>query len=208
MSERRGREDVEIFDVETAYDGFFRLDVYDFRYRRFDGAWSRRHQREVFQRGPTAGILLYDPARDAVVLVEQMRTPAIDDPAGPWLLEVVAGIIDDGETADAVVRREAEEEAGVTVRDLIPLFDSFLSPGGCTERISLFVGLVDSIGVGGVHGLDYEDEDIRVVVWPFDRAFAEIGKAIITAPAMICLQWLAMNRDRLRAEHAREGSGA
>jgi ADP-ribose pyrophosphatase len=208
MSERRSRGDVEIFNVETAYDGFFKLDIYDFRYRRFDGAWSRRLQREVFQRGPTAAILLYDPVRDAVILVEQMRTPAINDPSGPWLLEAVAGIIDPGETAESVVRREAEEEAGVTVRDVVPLFDSLLSPGGCTERISMFVGLVDSKGVGGVHGLDHEDEDIRVVVWPFDQAFAEIGGKIVTAPAMICLQWLAMNRDRLRAKPfaGREGA--
>lgn len=200
MAERRSRDDVEIFGVETAYDGFFKLDVYDVRYRRFDGTWSRRHEREVFQRGPTAAILLYDPARDAVILVEQMRTPAINDPSGPWLLEVVAGIIDPDEAAETVVHREAVEEAGVSVRKVIPLFDSFLSPGGCTERISLFVGLVDSEGAGGVHGLAHEDEDIRVVVWPFDQAFAEIGGKIITAPAMICLQWLAMNRDRLRSE--------
>jgi len=200
MSDGRGRNEVEIFDVETAYDGFFKLDVYDFRYRRFDGNWSRRHQREVFQRGPTAAILLYDPVRDAVILVEQIRTPAINDPSGPWLLEVVAGIIDAGETAEAVVRREAVEEAGVSVNKVIPLFDSFLSPGGCTERISLFVGLVDSDGAGGIHGLDYEDEDIRVVVWPFEQAFGEIGGKIITAPAMICLQWLAMNRDHVRSD--------
>lgn len=199
MAERRGREDVEIFNVETAYDGFFNLDVYDFRYRRFDGTWSRRHQREVFQRGPTAAILLYDPVRDAVILVEQMRAPAINDTAGPWLLEIVAGIIDDGETAESVVRREAEEEAGVTVREVIPLFDSLLSPGGCTERISMFVGLVDADGAGGVHGLADEDEDIRVVVWSFEQAFAEIGKRIVTAPAMICLQWLAMNRKQVRS---------
>ena len=207
MAGRRSRDDVEIFDVKTAYDGFFKLDLYDFRYRRFDGAWSRRHEREVFQRGPTAAILLYDPARDSVILVEQMRTPAINDPSGPWLLEAVAGIIDDGETAEDVVRREAEEEAGVSVRQVIPLFDSFLSPGGCTERISLFVGLVDSEGAGGVHGLDHEDEDIRVTVWPFEKAFAEIGGQIITAPAMICLQWLAMNRDGLRSEIQSGGGG-
>lgn len=200
MLERRSRDDVEVFGVETAYDGFFKLDVYDIRYRRFDGRWSRRHEREVFQRGPTAAILLYDPVRDTVILVEQMRTPAINDASGPWLLEVVAGIVDPDETAEAVVRRESVEEAGVSVRELIPLFDSFLSPGGCTERISLFVGLVDSEGAGGIHGLDHEDEDIRVVVWPFDQAFAEIGGKVITAPAMICLQWLGMNRDRVRSE--------
>ncbi len=208
MSERRSRDDVEIFNVETAYGGFFNLDIYDFRYRRFDGTWSRRHQREVFQRGPTAAILLYDPTHDTVILVEQMRTPAINDPSGPWLLEAVAGIIDAGETAETVVRREAEEEAGVTVREVIPLFDSLLSPGGCTERISMFIGLVDSEGAGGVHGLDHEDEDIRVVVWPFDRAFAEIGGRIVAAPAIICLQWLAMNRDRLRTKPLAGRGGA
>ncbi len=199
MTKQLTRIDVEIFDVTTAYDGFFKLNLYDLRHRRFDGNWSRRHQREVFERGPTAAILLYDPARDTVILVEQMRTPAVDDPDGPWLLEIVAGIIGTGETAESVVRREAEEEAGVTVGAIIPLFDSLLSPGGCTERISMFVGLVESDGAGGVYGLDHEDEDIRAVVWPFEKAFAEVGGRIITAPAMMCLQWLAMNRDHLRS---------
>lgn len=208
MTKDLTREDVEIFDVTTAYHGFFKLRLYDFRHRRFDGAWSRRHQREVFERGPTAAILLYDPARDSVILVEQMRTPAINDPDGPWLLEIVAGIIGKGETAEAVVRREAEEEAGVIVDTVIPLFDSLLSPGGCTERISMFVGLADSDGAGGIHGLDHEDEDIRTVVWPFDKAFAEIGGSIVTAPAMMCLQWLAMNRGDLRTGDAPDGGQA
>ena len=205
MIKDRTRDDVEIFDVTTAYHGFFKLNLYDLRHRRFDGNWSRRHQREVFERGPTAAILLYDPARDTVILVEQMRTPAINDPDGPWLLEIVAGIVGAGETAEEVVRREAEEEAGVSVGAVVPLFDSLLSPGGCTERISMFVGLVDSDGAGGVHGLEHEDEDIRTVIWPFDRAFAEVGGKIVTAPAMMCLQWLAMNRDRLRSGEAVNG---
>ena len=199
MTKQLTRNDVEIFDVTTAYDGFFKLNLYDLRHRRFDGSWSRRHQREVFERGPTAAILLYDPGRDSVVVVEQMRTPALNDPDGPWLLEIVAGIVGPGESAESVVRREAEEEAGVTVGAIIPLFDSLLSPGGCTERISMFVGIVESDGAGGVYGLDHEDEDIRAVVWPFETALAEIGGKVVTAPAMMCLQWSAMNRDQLRS---------
>jgi ADP-ribose pyrophosphatase len=133
-----------------------------------------------------------------VVLVEQMRAPALDDPAGPWLVEVVAGIIEPGETAAEVVRREANEEAGLEVGELVALFDTLLSPGGSTERISLFVGRVDSARAGGVHGNADEEEDIRVVVWPLDEACAMIGTSIVTAPAIVCLQWLALNREQVR----------
>jgi ADP-ribose pyrophosphatase len=200
VADGRSRRGVELFEKRRAYDGFFKLDIYSFRYRRYDGTWSRRHQREVFERAPTVAVLLYDPARDAVVLVEQMRAPALDDPAGPWLVEVVAGIIEPGETAAEVVRREAMEEAGLEVGELVALFDALLSPGGCTERISLFVGRVDSARAGGVHGNADEDEDIRVIVWPLDEACAKIGSAIVTAPAILCLQWLALNRERVRRE--------
>jgi ADP-ribose pyrophosphatase len=198
MADRRSRRDVELFEKTRAYDGFFKLDLYSFSYRRYDGTWSRRHTREVFDRTPTAAVLLYDPGRDEVVLVEQMRAPALDDPAGPWLVEVVAGIIEPGETAAEVVRREANEEAGLEVGELVALFDTLLSPGGSTERISLFVGRVDSARAGGVHGNADEEEDIRVVVWPLDEACAMIGTSIVTAPAIVCLQWLALNREQVR----------
>ena len=204
---RRGQpDDVEIYGIKRAYDGFFKLDIVDFRYRRHDRAWSRRLTREVFRRAPTAAVLPYDPRRDEVVLVEQMRPPAIDDPAGPWLVEAVAGVIEPGESAEALVRREAREEAGLDLGAVEHLFDVLLSPGGSTERISLFVGEADTAGAGGLFGVAAEGEDIRAVVWPADAALAAIGTKVVTAPAILCLQWLALNRARLHRGWARAGA--
>jgi len=143
--------------------------------------------------------LPYDPRRDEVVLIEQFRVGAYAAGVDPWLLEIVAGIIEPGETPERVARRETEEEAGLTVGRVEQLAEVFVSPGGATERVTIFCGEVDSSGAGGLHGLPSEGEDIRVLV----RAFSEIPAALAAgaftnAPVLIALQWLAANRDRLR----------
>jgi ADP-ribose pyrophosphatase len=116
-------------------------------------------------------------------------------------VEIVAGIIEDGETAEDVVRREAVEEAGCEVRDLIPIADYLVSPGGTSECISLFCGRVDSSGAGGFHGQAEEHEDIRVTVVPFARAAQMLqDRQVDNATALVSLQWLVINRDRVRRE--------
>ncbi len=197
----KGRnDDVDVAARRVLSDGFFRLFGFTLRYRRFDGRWSRHIEREVLHRGDTTGVLLYDPNRDSVVLVEQFRAAALVHPIRPWLIEVVAGIIDDGEEAAEVARREALEEAGIKIDRLLPICRTFLSPGGLTERINLFCGLVDSDDAGGTHGLEHEGEDTRPIVMAFDEAVHEIGRTIVTAPAIICLQWLSARRVALRDE--------
>jgi ADP-ribose pyrophosphatase len=155
--------------------------------------------REVFERGHAAAVLPYDPVRDQVVLVEQFRIGALRAPEGPWLLEIVAGIIDPGETPEAVVRREAVEESGCVLQDVVPICEYHVSPGGTTERIALFCGQVDALHIGGIHGLAEEEEDIRVLVVPTDEAIALLhaGKILSAAP-IIALQWLLLNRESLR----------
>ncbi len=191
-------DDYEIVAREAGYDGFFRLDRLSVRFRRYDGGWSEI-TREVLERGHTLGVLLYDTARDEVVLVEQFRAPAVDALGGPWLIETVAGIIEEGETPEDVARRETAEETSLTV-DAIERIGAFmLSPGGASEFITLYLGRVDSRDAGGVHGID--DEDIRTVVMDTDDALAAVADGrIIAANAVIALQWLALNRERLAAE--------
>ena len=191
---------VEIIDKQTPFRGYFQIDAYRLRHRTFDGGWTREMSREVFERGHAAAVLLYDPDRDAVVLVEQFRTGAHAAGLEPWLIETVAGIIEPGEEAAEVVRREALEEAGCDVGDLEPIGTFILSPGGSSETMVLFCGRVDSEGAGGVHGLDHEDEDIRALVLPTDEAI-ELLRAgrIVNATTALALQWLALNRERLRA---------
>ena len=195
MSDKR----FEILGVDTPYQGFFRLERYTLRHTLFQGGWSQPIQRELFRRGNCVAVLLYDPDRDAVVLIEQFRVGAVLNPDRAWLIEIVAGAIEEGETAEEVAYRESVEEAGCEIQSLMEIQQFYTTPGGCSERITLFCGKVDSRGIGGVHGLDDEDEDILVTVLGVDEAFAllEAGKIESGIP-IIALQWLYIHRQRLR----------
>ena len=188
--------DVEILEKTICFEGFFRLERYRLRHRLFNGNWSQPVQRELFERGNAAAVLPYDPIRREVVLIEQFRAGAMAAPGGPWLLEIVAGIIEANEAAEDVVKRESIEEAGCIISDLIPLHDYLVSPGGTTERIALFCGRVDATQADGVHGISEEGEDIKVHVVTLDTAL-ELLKAgkINSASSIISLQWLALNLD-------------
>jgi ADP-ribose pyrophosphatase len=193
------RDDVEIFQTETVWKGYFRMDRLRLRHRLFAGGWGPAITREVFERGHAAALLPYDPVRDEVVLIEQFRVGALTAGAEPWLVEIVAGIIEDGEGAEDVVRRETMEEAGCEVSELFPIMDVFTTPGGSSERIAIYLGRVDTQGVGGIHGLADEGEDIRVFAEPLDAAMARLAAGgIANVTAVTALQWLALNREQVR----------
>ncbi len=195
------RDDVEIIERDTAWRGYFRIDRLRLRHRLFAGGWGEPMVREVFERGHAAALLPYDPVRDEVVLIEQFRVGALTaGAANPWLIEIVAGIVEDGETAEDVVRREALEEAGCAVGDLVKLMEVYTTPGGSSERIALFCGRVDTSGAGGLHGLAGEGEDIRAFAEPTDAALERLARGeIVNITTVAALQWLALNRDDLRA---------
>lgn len=191
--------EVEIIRKELCFHGFFRMERYTLRHRLFNGSWSQPITRELLERGHAAAVLPYDPARDQVVLIEQFRVGAMSISSGPWLLEIVAGIIEVNEAAEEVVKREAVEEAGCDIHELVPLYDYLVSPGGTTERIALFCGKVDSTHLGGIYGKMEEGEDIKVHVMAVDQALDLLASGkIIAASAIIALQWLALNREHLR----------
>ncbi len=193
------RGDVEILSRETVYRGYFRIDRYRLRHRRHDGGWTGEITREVFERGHVAAVLPYDPGRDTVVLIEQFRIGAFAAGEPCWLTEIVAGVIDEGESAEAVARREMEEETGCAVSALEPIGSYLSSPGGASESVALYVGRVDSSGAGGVHGLAAEEEDIRVLVRSWAEVAGGLQQGLFTNGAtLIALQWLALNRPRLR----------
>ena len=200
MTETPNRvQDVELVEKTRHYDGYFHIDVYRLRHRRFGGGWTEVMSREMFERGHATVVLPYDPARDAVVLIEQFRIGAYAAGIEPWLIEPVAGIVEAGETPEAVARREAIEEAGCELAELEPIATVMPSPGGCSEILHLFCGWVDSAGVGGIHGLAHEHEDIRAFVLPLDEALKRMAMSEYNnASTVITLQWLALNRQRLK----------
>ncbi len=194
------RDDVELDSSDILHDGFFRMDHYHLRHRLFEGGWSPKLSREIMLRDPVAGVIPYDPVRDEVVLLEQFRGGmfAADDPR-PWSIEIVAGIIEDGETAEAMARRETLEESGCSVGRLEKVMEFYPSPGGCSEHVTVFCGEVSSEGAGGIHGVIEEGEDIRVFATSVDDAMAMIQSgAINNSIGVIGIQWLALNRDDLR----------
>ncbi|QSA95768.1 NUDIX domain-containing protein [Methylococcus sp. EFPC2] len=191
----------ELVEDVSLYQGFFSLRRMKFRHTLYAGGWSETVTRELFHRSSCVAVVPYDPVRDAVVLIEQIRVGAMKANADdPWLLEIVAGAIEEGEHADQVAHRETLEEAGCELKELIRISEFFTTPGGCSEKITLYCGIVDSEGLGGVHGLDEEHEDILVRVVGFDEAMRLLDAGRIeSAIPIIGLQWLALNRERLRA---------
>jgi ADP-ribose pyrophosphatase len=193
------RDDVEIIEREACFRGFYSLDRLHFRHRQFSGEMGPQLSRELFVRHDAVCVLPYDPQRDTVVLIEQFRVGAMEKSANPWLLELVAGLIDKDEQPEQVAHRETLEEAGLTLGALWPITQYYPSPGGSDERVHLFVGRCDSEGAGGVHGLEEEGEDIRVHVWPLEDALDAVKDGRIdNAASIIALQWLALNRAEVR----------
>jgi ADP-ribose pyrophosphatase len=195
-------DSIAINERETVYRGFFRVDHFLLRHRLFAGGWSAELSREVFLRHDAAGILLYDPQRDEIVLIEQFRLAAHLAGFAAWQLEIVAGIIDSDESAAAVARREAEEEAGLAViGEVVPIHRFMTSPGGSTETVDLFCGRVDASAAGGIHGLADESEDIRVVVKSYVEAMELLNAGKIeNGYTLLALHWLAANREALRRQ--------
>ena len=189
---------VEVIAKEAAFDGYFRIDRYRLKHELHAGGWSGELVREVFERGHAACVLPYDPDHATAVLIEQFRVGPFARGEPAWILETVAGIIEIGETPDEVARRETREETGLEVRDLVPIADFYVSPGGATQFNNLYCATVDATGAGGIHGLDNEGEDIRVVPVPLAEVPSLIaGGAIRDATTLIALQWLLAHHDTL-----------
>lgn len=196
-----GPEDIRTIRRTTPYAHFFSIEEHDLRHRRFDGAFSVPVNRAAFISGDAATVLPYDPRRDRVLVVEQFRVgPHARGDANPWFLEAIAGRVDPFETPEACARREAQEEAGITLQDLIPVAQYYPSPGAKTEFLYSYVAICDLPDdhprLGGVVG---EAEDIRSHVIPFEQlmeviALPEGGNG----PLILTAMWLAANRSRLR----------
>ncbi|RKS87058.1 ADP-ribose pyrophosphatase [Orbus hercynius] len=190
-----GYQDVLNLTKKVLYKGFFSLSEYRFQYRKFDGSISETVTREILERGNAVGLLAYDAKRDQVVLIEQIRIAAIETQSTPWMLELIAGMVDhQDESIEEVARREAKEEAGIEIGRCKPVLSYLSSSGGLTEQLHIFLGEVDSLTAKGIHGLTEENEDIKVHVVSREQAYQWVCDGVIAnAASIIALQWLQLN---------------
>jgi ADP-ribose pyrophosphatase len=192
-------ESAELVRHEVAYQGYFKVGRYFFRHSLHRGGLSSVISREVFERGQAGAVLPYDPARDEVVLIRQFRAGSYVAGHHPFTWEAVAGIIEANETAEAMIRREAVEEAGLQIAEVMPITTIMLTPGACSESCQVFLGRIDTTKAGGIFGLQSEGEDILVKVLPFPEAYALVERnEVDNAIGVIALQWLALHRDEVR----------
>ncbi len=199
MSQHFSQDDVELLQCDSVYQGFFELKAYRLKHRLYAGGWSETIERELLERGDAVGVLLYDPDREQLALVEQFRIGPYVRGEQPWSLEMVAGVLELGESPESVARRESEEEAGCIISRIERIAEYYSSPGGSSERFTLFCGKVSTDGVGGIHGLDSEAEDIRVTVYSLDDAFHLLAEGRINnAHTLIGLQWLQLHHARIK----------
>lgn len=195
------QKDLEILREETVYQGHFQLKKMYFRHKLFAGGMSGEVVRELLIKGAAAALIAYDPVRDSVVLVEQVRIGAYDPHSSqsPWLVELIAGMIDEGESPEEVAIRESREEAGLVVEQVQHAVSVWDSPGGTVERLHIFLGLVDSRTVGGIHGLAEENEDILVHVVSREQAYQWVEQGRIdNVIAVVGLQWLQLNYHKFK----------
>ncbi|MFT4861970.1 MAG: ADP-ribose pyrophosphatase [Pseudohongiellaceae bacterium] len=198
--------DVKVQQRSTSYDGFLRIDELLLSHRLIEGGWSEIIKRELQIKAGAVAILMFDPVREEVVLVRQFRVGMIDEQGSPWLLEIVAGMIEMGETPEDVAIRESIEEADLTPANILKICEYYSSPGTTNEKVYLYCGQVDSSNAGGVHGMIDEHEDIEVVVISFAELVDAVECGLINnAMTIIATQWLEKNMPKVLAQWQVDG---
>lgn len=194
-----GAQDVRVLKDELAWQGHYAMRRLTLQYRSFAGGWNAPVTRELFERGDAVGVLPYDPDSDSLVLIEQFRTGAMRGDDSPWMLELVAGVVEPGERDEDVAHREAMEEAGCQLAELVPIATVFPSAGACSEQVRLFCGKVDHAAIGDLRGLDEEGEDILVHSVPVDEAMALLAAdRVPNGHTLISLLWFQNHAAALR----------
>ena len=195
LNPKFGKFDYLIQSRRKRFRGFLRIDTIKLKHKLFLGDWSPEINRELLVREEAVGVLLFDPKRDEIVLVRQFRVGLVDKGDSPWILELVAGMVEVGEELVEVALREVREESNAEVSKLIKICDYYSSPGISSEKVRLYLGIVASEDMGGFYGLENENEDIEVVVMPYENAISGMKKGhLANAMSIIALQWLELNK--------------
>jgi nudix-type nucleoside diphosphatase (YffH/AdpP family) len=181
---------VDILRRRRVFDDIFKIDEAELRFERYNGEMSPPVRRLSFERGESVAAVVWRHDTDDLLFAEQFRYPTLEHGLG-WLLEIMAGIIDPGETAAAAVRREIDEELGYRIDHVEPIATFYVSPGGSSERIWLyFVDTTHASRASAGGGSAAENEDIRVVTLPRDAAHRALDEGQFTdAKTIIGLQW-------------------
>lgn len=184
-----------ISEQKAVYEGFYKINSLKYSHSLHSGDMTGPIDVELFVRGDVVGLLPYDPTSDQVALIEQFRIGAMHNKPDPWLVQIIAGMIDTDETPEQVVIREAKEEAGIELVDVELISRYIASPGASTEEVYVFYAETDLSQVGGTHGLIEEDEDILVKVMSADEAINLLDSGQIkNALSIIALQWFKLKR--------------
>lgn len=199
-------KDVNIHNKERIFKKYFAIDEYQLSYKRFDGTQSKVFTREIFERDANAvGILIYDVKTDEVALIEQFRPGALNDPQSPWLIEIVAGMVDSGESEIQAAVREVKEEIGLEIkeRDLHLISSILPSPGGISEKVTVYIAKADLSKLGDHGGLASDGEDIRIFKAKFDDAYMQVENGRIhNAIAMLSLMYLKLHKSAITQSFA------
>lgn len=184
----------KIIDKKNLYDGFFKMNEVTLKYRKYDGNWSNNIKRELFGGAQVAAVLPYDPVSKEIILIQQFRPGTISKDIDHYLDEIVAGIIDEGESPEIAAKRECLEETGCEVKRLIPIQGYFPAPGSSESFYHLFLGEVKSFKGSKIQGLENENEDIFVKCFKINevRKKMEDGK-ILNGLTLIALQWFFLH---------------
>lgn len=192
---------------DEPYGEYFSVETHILQQRRNQGDWSAQMRRAVFVSGDATVVLPWDPVRDRVLLIDQLRAgPVLRGDAQPWLYETVAGRVDPGETPAQAAIREGREETGINVSRLFAASHNYPSPGAVAEYLYLYVGIADlPDGTAGLGGLDSEDEDIRShLIARAELTRMALAGELRNGPLLSLALWLELSAARLRAELAAE----
>jgi ADP-ribose pyrophosphatase len=195
----KSKNDIEILSSKIVYDNFIKVQSYDLRYKLFDGGWSDVINRECTGKRKVSAVLPYEKKKKKVILIEQFRPGALESESSPWLLEIVAGFMEEGESPEMVAYRETKEETGLDIGGLTLITKFFPSPGGSSQFVYLYCAEVVSQNAGGIHGAIDENEDIKTHIVDIDKAFKMVKDGFIdNATTIIALQWLELNLISIR----------
>ncbi len=184
----------KILKKKNLYNGFFKMNEVTLKYKKYDGSWTNKIKRELFGGAKVSAVLPYDPIKEQIVLIQQFRPGTISKNDNNYLDEIVAGIIDPGETPEETAIRECYEETGCKIKKLTPIQGYFPAPGSSESYYYLFLGEIKAISETRIMGLESENEDIFVKSYKINEVKSKMNEGkILNGLTLIALQWFFLN---------------